>query len=142
MEYSVNSYTTISSLSEYEDQLNLSYNKLFLKSKIDADNNTLIVNSTLLTNKYYEYIQRSVVTLTMTNNEYMKYRYQPKLFCSDMYGTTELWALLLQINNFNSVTDFKHKKIKVFSPDIFNIINEILINEEKNILENYERVGL
>ena len=142
MEYGIKNYTRILSLSEYEEQLNISHNKLFLKSLIISEDNTLIVNSTALANVYYDYIQRSVVTVSLKDNEYMKYRFQPKMFCNDMYGTTELWGLLLKINNLSSVAEFNHKKIKVFNSDIFSILNEILISEEKNILENNESVGI
>lgn len=141
MYINMNIYSTISSLAEYEKRLDLSHSKLYLKSLVDSDNNKLIVNSTSLANKYYDYILESVDIVKLTNKEYMKYRYQPKLFCYDMYGTPELWSLLLKINNFDSVAEFNRKKIKVLSPTIFNILNEILLNERENILENYERVG-
>lgn len=142
MEYGVKSYTTILSLSEYEEQLKMSYGKLFLKSTVESGDHVLIVNSTSLANIYYDYIQRSVVNLSLTDRELMKYRYQPKMFCSDMYGTTELWGLLLKINNLTSVVEFNHKMIKVFNSDIFDILNEILINEEHRIMENNEDVGV
>jgi len=130
------------SLSEYEDQLNISYNKLFLKSLVDSEDNVLIVNSTSLANKYYDYIQNGIISLELTDKEYMKYRFQPKMFCNDIYGTTELWGLLLKINNFNSIAEFNRKKIKVFGNNIFNVLNEILINEKENILKNNESVGI
>ena len=137
----ISSYTTISSLADYEEQLELSHSKLFLKSFVESNENKLIINSTSLANKYYDYIQESVSVLTLSDKEYIKYRYQPKMFCNDIYGTTELWALLLKINNFDSICDFNRKKIKVFNIDIFSILNEILINEEDNILENLEYIG-
>jgi len=138
----INNYTTMQSLSEYEDQLNISYNKLFLKSLVDSEDNVLIVNSTSLANKYYDYIQNGIISLELTDKEYMKYRFQPKMFCNDIYGTTELWGLLLKINNFNSIAEFNRKKIKVFGNNIFNVLNEILINEKENILKNNESVGI
>ena len=142
MKPGINSFTTIQSLSDYEDLLNISYSKLFLKSIISSDGNQLIVNSTSLANKYYDYILRDTMTLILNNSEYMKYRFQPKMFCNDLYGTTELWGLLLKINNFSSIAEFNRKKIKVFGNNIFNILNEILINEKENILENNESVGI
>jgi len=137
----ITSHTTISSLADYERQLNLSYNKLFLKSVLPSGDHSVIVNTTSLTNKYYDYILESVRGLILDDKEYLKYRFQPKMFCYDIYGTTELWALLLKINNFNSVAEFNSKKIKVFGINIFNILNEILINEEQNILENYDSIN-
>lgn len=142
MKAGINNYTTMQSLSEYEDQLNISYNKLFLKSLVDSEDNVLIVNSTSLANKYYDYIQNGIISLELTDKEYMKYRFQPKMFCNDIYGTTELWGLLLKINNFNSIAEFNRKKIKVFGNNIFNVLNEILINEKENILKNNESVGI
>lgn len=142
MNFGISNYTTIQSLSEYEDQLNISYNKLFLKSLVESENNVLIVNSTSLANKYYDYIINNVVHLTLSDKEYMKYRYQPKMFCNDIYGTTELWGLLLKINNFNSIVNFNSKHIKVFGNNIFAVLNEILINEKENILKNNESVGI
>jgi len=138
---SINNYNTISSLAEYTEQLDMSYDKLFLKSLVESNSDTLIVNSTSFYNKYYDYIVDTTYTVTLSNSEYMKYRYQPKLFCYDVYGTTELWAILLRINNFNSIPDFNSKKIKVFGKNIFNVLNEILINEKENILENKDTVG-
>ena len=142
MKAGINNYTTIQSLSEYEDQLNISYNKLFLKSLVNSEDNVLIVNSTSLANKYYDYIQNGIISLELTDKEYMQYRFQPKMFCNDIYGTTELWGLLLKINNFNSIAEFNRKKIKVFGNNIFNVLNEILINEKENILKNNESVGI
>lgn len=141
MNANISYYNTISSLSDYVKQLDLSYDKLFLKSIFESNDNQLIVNSTSLANKYYDYILDSVYTITLKNSEYMKYRYQPKLFCYDIYGTTELWALLLKINNFMSIPEFNSKKIKVFNERIFDILNEILINENTNILENRDKIG-
>lgn len=141
MKLSIGDYETIGSLSEYIDQLDITYSKLFLKSLIISGDNTLIVNSTSLSNKYYDYIMKNTMTLELSNSEYMKYRYQPKLFCYDIYGTTELWFLLLRINNFTSISEFNSKKIKVFSGSIFNVLNEILVNENTNILENNDSIG-
>lgn len=141
MNPSISNYDTISSLSEYTRQLDISHPKLFLKSVIKSGDNNLIVNSTSLSNKYYDYIIKTVMTLELTNTEYMRYRYQPKLFCYETYGTVELWSLLLKINNITSVSEFNNKKIKVFSASIFNVLNEILVNEDKNILENNDSIG-
>ena len=62
---------------------------------------------------------------TFTNEEYLKYFQKPKLLSYDMYGTPELWSGLLYINNMVSVADFKKKKIKVFSSNIIDVIDEI-----------------
>lgn len=125
--------TTITSFKPYEKKLDISYAKTFLKTVIPSDDTKLIVNHTSLPNKYFDYISDIVTSVTMTDEEYIKYRYQPKLFCYNYYGTTELWALLLKVNNMTSAIEFNKKNIKVFSQEIFSLLNEIFILEKENI---------
>ena len=143
MAESLNTYNTISSLLNYERKSDITYNKLFLKSKIEKDDGTsLIVNSTSFANKYREYILQHTYTKTFTDAELIKYRYSPKLFCYDEYGTVELWGLLLSVNNMTSCTEFKKKTFKAFNDSIFEVINEILVVEEDRINKNNSDVGL
>ena len=141
MKLDLNNYNTIGSLNKYVKQLELSHGKLFFKSLITSGDHEIIVNSSSLVNKYYDYVSANTYTITLSDKEYLKYRYQPKLFCYEVYGTTELWAVLLKINNHTSVSEFNSKTIKVFGERIFNVLNEILITENEAILENLDSIG-
>lgn len=134
----INQCTTIQSLYDYERSLDLSYNKTFLKSKLKSGDNDIIVNTVSLCNKYYDYILTTLVTVTLKDKELIKYKFQPKKFCADYYNTTELWGLLLKVNNFNSIVEFNSNVFKCFNSKIFNVLNEIFINEKYNIDKNEE----
>lgn len=83
-----------------------------------------------LTNKYKDYLRPITLRITLEEVEAIKYKYQPKLLSLDLYGTTELWASLLEINNMISVIEFKSESLIVYDPaKIKAMINEILIME-------------
>lgn len=86
--------------------------------------------------KYYRLLTKNMQELTLTDDEFVKYRYQPKLFCQDRYGTPELWALLLFVNNMTSVVQFNRKNISVFSSSIINLLPELLNLHGKDIEDN------
>lgn len=128
---------TIESLIEAGKALDISHDKLHSKAFfIDNNKNRIITNYTSLLDKYSDHIAKFIVTVELTDLEFEKYRFQPKLLCYDYYGTTELWSHILRINNLTSVTQFTKQKIKMFTEDIFDIINEIFILEEDTITKN------
>ena len=136
-------YNTMKSLLDYENKADITYNKMFLKSIIlNSSGVQLLVNSTSFAHKYDSYIMQYTRLITLTDTELIKYRYSPKLYCYDKYGTMELWALLLHINNMTSCTEFKKNTIRVFNDNIFDVINEILVDEEDRIAKNNEDLNL
>lgn len=135
------SYNTIGSLADQLNNLDISYEKMNLKSKIKLSDIDTVINTSSLIDKYYDYILKITYTKTLTDKEYITYRFRPKLFCYDFYGTVELWALLLKINNWTSVAEFNATSFKVFDSSIFKILNEIFILEAEKIEENRDTIG-
>ena len=127
---------TLSDFKTYVDNVEISYPKTFLKGVVQSGDTNLIVNYTSLLNNYMDYIKDITTQVTMSETELIKYKYNPKLLCYDLYGTVELWGLLLKVNNMTSVLDFKTNKINVFSHQIFSLLNEIFILEKNNITNN------
>ena len=65
-----------------------------------------------------------------TDDGIISHRYRPKMLSYDLYGTTELWFLLLNLNGCKSIMEFTPKKIKFYDPDrLKSYINEILVLE-------------
>ena len=132
---------TIQDLVQFGKSLDLSHSKLHTKTSFLTDaGDKIIINYTSILDKYYDIIKKNTTIVDMTDEELNKYRFQPKRFCMDFYNTPELWSLLLRINNMTSTTQFDQKKIKVFTSNIFDILNEILILEESAIRENNDQV--
>lgn len=133
----------ISDFKEYSESLDISHDKLHLKARLSPNNNyNFIVNSTSIVTKYYSKILDNCRTITLTDAEMIKYKFHPKMFCYDNYGTTELWSLLLRVNNMISAMEFTKQKILVFDDTIFELLNDIMILEENNISFNKEYNGL
>lgn len=129
--------STIDDIIKYGNSLPISHDKIHLKSSLkDTMGNNVIVNYSSFVNKYIDFLQPIIVEVTLTDNEYEKYKFQPKFLSFDMYGTTELWSSILLLNNLSSATEFTKKKIKLFTKDIFTFLNEILILEDDNIKDN------
>lgn len=83
-------------------------------------------------------VLKSISVLVELNNEdYIKYKYNPHLLSYVLYGTTDLWFILLKINNMIRLTDFDRKKLYVIDPHKTDIINDLHIIE-KGHLENYQ----
>lgn len=123
----------------------LSHSKLYLKTVYTegGDNDDIIIfNLNSLISKYIDIVNRDYVkTVELTEQEYTRYRFNPKLFCSETYETAELWSSLLLINNMISQMDFDKKTIKMFTPQITDFIDEMFVLEENNINENTQYVN-
>ena len=102
---------------------------LYLQQAIDdKDKNyrMIIVNGDSLLTPFYSELKDIIKKETLTDEEYLKYRFNPKLLSYDLYGTTELWSLLLDINELTSVTEFDMKELKVFPPTVTDKLDRII----------------
>lgn len=136
------STSTITEIISFGESLDFSHAKLHLKAKFtaDSDSHTVILNYESLLDKYTDLINKHVTSVTLSDADYAKYKYQPKLLCYDTYGTTELWSSILRINNIMSASQFTLQTLKMFTSDIFDVINEIFILEEDTIRDNNAEV--
>ena len=95
-------------------------------------------------NIIYDYLpelNERTVTLTMTDNEFIKYRYKPKLLAYDLYGSTEVYFVIMALNGICNIKDFNKKKLKLlYKSDLLELLNEIYSAESDYIL--YNRVHL
>lgn len=84
-----------------------------------------------VTNKYRDFLAGAMMLIELSDDQVNKYRYQPRLVAKDLYGTAELWFMILELNNLCSVIEFRDiKYIRVYHPSTFyTMINEIMIME-------------
>jgi hypothetical protein len=140
---SITKCNTIQDLIDYGKSLDISHDKLHFKAKIEnTDGSVTIINYTSILDKYMDYLLPVTKVVTLNDQEYAKYKFQPKLLSFEMYGTTELWSLILRINNLTSAAQFTLKTLKLFTTDVFEILNEIIILEGDEINKNRTENGL
>ncbi len=97
-----------------------------------ASGETIRIPYSSLLNKYRDFLSSSVVLTALTDGELRLYQFSPKRLSSKLYGTTELWSDLLQLNGMISLLEFNRPVIKIYSPSAINdLLNEILIMEGK-----------
>ena len=91
---------------------------------------------------YEEEFKALSLTVEMTDNEYHKYRFKPKLLAYDLYGSTELFFTILYINGMCNIKDFDRRTIKLIRKDNMIQLLEAIYNAEKNYIDsNRSAVG-
>ncbi len=105
-------------------KLSFSHENAMLKYKL---NDTTVVPMRGMLHKYHGALRQYIIEHEFTDREYERYRCQPKLLCREMYGTPELWADILFLNNMTSCTEFTKRKIKMYSTLIIDAVSEILM---------------
>lgn len=114
---------------------NINYHKV-----LAADGDKVVINFESLLTQYRYFLKKHIVILTLTDEQYLNYRFKPKSLSYDLYGTIEMASMLLTINNVVSVSEFDFKKVKVFDSGIKDFINEVLNKEKAKITANKSEV--
>ena len=114
-------------------KLSFSHEKNMLKHKL---NDTTVVPMRGILHKYHGALRKYIIDYELSDGELAKYRYQPKLLCREIYGTPELWADILFINNMTCASEFTKKKIKLYSTLIIDAVSEILMLYDKDMETN------
>lgn len=105
-----------------------------------ADPN-IILSSTNIIYDYMDEIKDCIVEVEFTTKQYLKYRYRPKLFAYDIYGSTELFFVIMAINGICDIKDFNKTKIKaLYKSDMVALLDAIYNAESSYVKKN--RVAL
>ena len=112
--------------------LGMSHDNLCLKVR-DGD---LITPYQTLVCRYYYALVPFTHTITLTDEEYVKYKNNPKGLSQKLYETPELWSSLMYINNVVSISEFKKKQLVVFRRDIISKLEELMVLAAEDIEKN------
>lgn len=116
------------------------------KNSLNLDNTSMIATkdgftfpiTNILRQKYRGILIQNSVQLDLDDALFERYKFRPKSLCLKIYGTTDLWHLIIWLNDMTSVTQFNRRNIVVFNPDSMDIINKILELEKVRLLQNSE----
>ena len=135
----------ISKIGEFIDEYQkdeLTLDKCFLKRIVTKSNgDKIIINDIPLFENYLTELGVEPVYITMDELRLQRYMYNPKLFSYDIYKTTELWFMILQINEMHSSTEFNRNKIKIYSSSVINNLLEIFDLEKESFNKNIEEIN-
>lgn len=105
-----------------------------------TNTNGVITPYQTIIGRFHNILTPYIIDYTLSDNDYRKYYQKPKLLCSDLYGTPELWSGILYINNMVSVANFTKQKIKIFNQGILSAIEEIMTIYRDDIDSNKAEV--
>lgn len=98
----------------------------------------MMLTDTILS-KFKADLDEIIETKTFTTQEQTRYYCNPWYLSYDLYGTTEFWFLLLDLNDMHSAIEFTRNPIKVYDASLPDVVNEIIaLSEEKVELNNDE----
>ena len=95
-------------------------------------------------NSIYTYLDemkdRSVI-YTFSDEEFRKYQYRPKLLAYDLYGSTELYFIILALNDTCNIKDFNKRKVRLmFRQDLSDILSQIFNAESNRLYLNRQTI--
>lgn len=126
--------TTMSAyIDNYKNEA-ISFSTLHYK-KVDPSGHGLVIHNDVgIWDKFKDTFKENVITVTLTPEEKLKYYCNPKAFSMKLYGTTELWFLILQLNEMYSAVEFQIDTVKVYDQSIMLLISEML-NVDKPFID-------
>ena len=77
----------------------------------NRDNMEFVVKNTL--SDYLYELKKMAYNVTLTDDDYTKYRYNPKRLAYDLYGTTLVYYIILLMNDMCDVHQFSLKSRKL-----------------------------
>lgn len=135
---SENTYT-IEQFIQSNSNNSISYEKLSLIEKMD-NIHTITYN---LLNDYKDELDDLLVTINLSDEEFSRYAYKPKLLSYDIYGSTELYFIILFVNNLCNVKEFNNRKIKMIArDDLYNVLSAIYNAESDMIRRNRNKIEI
>ena len=123
---------SISELIEAGKNITYTYDKFCIYEKI---NDELYVPFKNILNDYIDELRSFAVNVELSDSEYNRYLYKPRLLAYDIYGSTDLYFVILAINNMFNEKQFDRKKIKMLRKEVLAEALGQIYNSEKEFIE-------
>ena len=96
---------------------------------------TLTMVSYNIFNDYLDEMLDLSVSVALSDQEYNRYVYRPKLLAYDVYGSTEVYFIIMMLNNICNVKEFDFKKVKMLRVEDMEKVISAVYNSEKYRLD-------
>lgn len=96
-----------------------------------------------LVEDYLPYLNNVCETVSLSNEEYKRYKYNPDLLAYDLYGSVQLDFILLLLNDMIDPKEFDIRTIKLPYASGLNVfLNDIYTKESSYINSNRSECGI
>ena len=132
---------TIEEFIDMGDTDDITYSQFSILVKCIGENSIIQYAQDNIIYDYLEELKEDAVEYEFTDDEYVKYRYKPKLLAYDLYGSTEIYFVIMALNGMCNIKDFNKRKLKLlYRSRMIELLNEIYSAESDYI--KYNRLHL
>ena len=100
------------------------------------DGNLEVPISNIIENGYLEEMRLLSETVVLSDKEFRLYKYKPNLLSLVLYGTPELYFVILAINDMVSKKEFNEKEIKLVPKNSMLQIMNYIYNAEREYIDD------
>lgn len=118
----------ITTLSDYVSSVESNFFYIKSVSVIETVDTVELIDHIVL-EPYIKILQSNALVVTLEDSDVAKYKYKPRLLSQEVYGTENLYYLLLLLNNM-TVETFIPKQIYVLGAKDRTLV-ESIINKER-----------
>lgn len=125
--------STIEDFIELGENDEITYNNMALFTR-DLTNGAFIYSFENVIGNYLDELREAAVECTVTDSEWIEYRYNPYRLSNTLYGTTQLYYVILFMNNMISIKDFNlnSRKILLLGKTELNRFIDMIMSAESN----------
>lgn len=132
---------TIEEFIDMKETDDITYSQFSILVKCIGENSVVQYAQDNIIYDYLDELNESAVEYEMTDDEFVKYRCKPKLLAYDLYGSTEIYFVIMALNGMCNIKDFNKRKLKLlYRSRLLELLNEIYSAESEYI--KYNRLHL
>lgn len=135
--------STTFTLDQFADSKSSNDISYYSMSLLERDPNTNIEYDVFnVVSDYMNELKEMSHSVTLTDTEYYTYKFKPKLLAKFLYGNTELYFIILWLNDMWSVKDFNLRTIKLIkNTELAEALSKINASE-KSFIKAYNESAL
>lgn len=140
MSTKTNTSFTLDQFADSKSSNDISYYSMSLLEKDSSTNIEYDVFNVI--SDYMNELKQLSHPVTLSETEYYTYRFKPKLLAKYLYGNTELYFIILWLNDMWSVKDFNLRTIKLIkNTELSEALSKINASE-KSFIKAYNEAAL
>lgn len=118
-----------------KDSEPISYRKYSILERSITDD-SLVYSIDNIIYPYMDEINQKRQIVTLSDSDVLKYKFKPKLFSYDVYGSTEIFFVILAMNGMYGIKEFtlEDKQLYALHPRDLNTLLNNIYNAEKEYL--------
>lgn len=128
------SSTTIEEFIEAGKNVSLSYRDF---SYLETMPNKTQVSVLDVIQDYITELRNAAMKVKLSDQEYRKYCYKPKLLCYDIYGNPELYFIILLLNDMADVKEFNKRSFLMLTKNNMSTLTSYIYNSERKAIDAY-----